>query len=250
MEARTSLEGHDKMLVVGSLGGEIMEFLFFFPPMHLSVSFFIFCILHFFPSISLDYFIVKKVIKQMWVTKIKEGMQGVEIGYIEALCKCNKDPYSRSYGFPSSHVWIWKLDCKEGWVPKKWCFWTVVLEKTLESLLNCKRIHAVHPKGNRSWIFIGRTEVQAETPILWPPDAKSWLIWRDARAGKDGRREEKWTTEDETVGWHHWLHALEFGKLQELVMWRWWWQGGLACCGPWGRKESDTTEWTDSHMIK
>ena len=149
MEARTSLEGHNKMLVVGSLGGEIMDFLFFFPPMHLSVSFFIFCILHFFPSISLHYFIVKKVIKQMWVTKIKEGMQGVEIGYIEALCKCNKDPYSRSYGFPSSHVWIWKLDCKEGWVPKKWCFWTVVLEKTLESPLDCKEIKPVSPKGNQ-----------------------------------------------------------------------------------------------------
>ena len=154
-----------------------------------------------------------------------------------------KGSSSQGYGVSSSHVWIWELDYKEIWAPKKWCFLTVVLEKTLESLLNCKGKHPVHPKGNQSWIFMGRTDAEAETPILWPPDAKSWLIWRGSEAGKDWRREEKGMTEDETVGWHHSLHALEFGKLQELVMWRWWRQGGLACCRPWGCKEPDTTEW-------
>ena len=156
---------------------------------------------------------------------------------------CQLGSSSQGYGVSSSLVWMWELNFKEIWGLKKWCFWTVALEKTLESLLTCKGIHPVHPKRNQSWIFMGRTEVEAETPILWPPDAKSWLIWRDPEAGKDWRPEEKRTTEDETVGWHHSLHALEFGKLQELVMWRWWCQGGLACCGPWGRKESDTTEW-------
>ena len=97
---------------------------------------------------------------------------------------------------------MWELDYKESWVLKNWLFWTVVLEKTLESPLEYKQIHPVHPKGNQSWIFIGRTDAEAETPILWPPDAKNWLIWKDPDAGKDWRREEKGTTEDETVGWH------------------------------------------------
>ena len=105
--------------------------------------------------------------------------------------------------FSSSHVWIWELDYKENWAPKNWCFWTVVLEKTLESPLDCKEIKPVHPKGHQSWIFIGRTDVEAETPILWPPDVKSWLIGKDPDAGKDWRREEKGMTEDEMVGWHH-----------------------------------------------
>ena len=102
-----------------------------------------------------------------------------------------KDLYSQSYGFTSSHIWMWKLDHKEGWVPKNWCFWTVVLEKTLESPLDCKEIKLINPKGNQSWIFIGRTDAEAETPILWPPDAKNWLIWKDPDAGKDWRQEEK-----------------------------------------------------------
>ena len=97
----------------------------------------------------------------------------------------------------------WEVDYKESWAQKNWCFWTVVLEKTLESPLDCKEIQPVHPKGNESWIFIGRTNVEAGTPILWPPDEKSWLIWKDLDAGRDWRQEEKGTTEDEMVGWHH-----------------------------------------------
>ena len=112
--------------------------------------------------------------------------------------------------FFSGHVWMWELDCEEGWVPKNWCFWTVVLEKTLESPLDCKEIQPVHPKGNQFWIFIGRTDAEAETPILWPPDAKRWLIWKDPDAGKDGRQEKKAMTEDEMVGWHHWLDGHGF----------------------------------------
>ena len=103
-----------------------------------------------------------------------------------------------------------ELDHKESWAPKNWCFWTVVLEKILESPLDCKEIKLVNPKGNQFWIFIGRTEAEAETPILWPPDVKSWLIWKDPDAGKDWGQEEKGTTEDETVGWHHWLDGHEF----------------------------------------
>ena len=101
----------------------------------------------------------------------------------------NKCPSSQSYGFPSSHVWMWELDYKESWALKNWCFWTVVLEKTLESPLDCKEIQPVHPKGNQSWIFIGKTDAEAETPILWPPDVKNWLIWKDPDAGKDWRQE-------------------------------------------------------------
>ena len=120
-------------------------------------------------------------------------------------------PSSQGYGFSSSHVRMWvKLDCKESWVPKNWCFWTVVLEKTLESPLDCQEIQPVHPKGDQSWIFIERTDAEAETPILWPPDAKNWLIWKDPDAGKDQRQEEKGMTEDEIVGWHHWLNGHEF----------------------------------------
>ena len=123
----------------------------------------------------------------------------------------NKSPSSQSYGFSSSHVWIWELDYKESWALKNWCFKTVVLEKTLESPLDCKEIQLVHPKGNQSWVFIGRTGVEAETLILWPPDAKSWLIWKDSDAGKKWGQEEKGTTEDEMVGWHHWLNGHCFG---------------------------------------
>ena len=121
----------------------------------------------------------------------------------------NKGPSSQGYGFSSSHVWMWELDCEESWAPKNWCFWTVVLEKTLESPLDCK-IQPVHPKGNQSWIFIGRTDVEVETLILWPPAAKNWLIGKDPDAGKDWRWEEKGTTKDKMVGWHHWLNGHEF----------------------------------------
>ena len=112
--------------------------------------------------------------------------------------------------FFHSHVWLSELDHKESWAPKNWCFWTVLLEKALENPLDCKKIQPVHPKGNQSWLFTGRTDAEAEAPSLWPPDAKSWLIWKDPDAGKDWRQEEKGTTEDEMVGWHHRLNGHEF----------------------------------------
>ena len=122
----------------------------------------------------------------------------------------NKGPSSQSYGFSSSHIWMWELDYKESWGTKNWCFLTVVLENTLESPLDFKEIKPVHPKGNQSWIFIGRTDAEAETPILWPPDVKNWLTGKDPDAGKDWRQEEKGMTEDEMVGWHHQLDGHEF----------------------------------------
>ena len=122
----------------------------------------------------------------------------------------NKGPSSQGYGFSSTHVWMWELDYKGSWPLKNWCFWTVVLEKTFESPLDCKEIQSVHPKGDQSWIFIGRNDVEAEAPILWPADAKNWLIGKDPDAGKDWKQEEKGMTEDEMVGWHHWLNGCEF----------------------------------------
>ena len=118
----------------------------------------------------------------------------------------------KAMDFFSSHVWMWESDHREGWVMKNWGFWTVVLEKTLESPLDCKVIQPAHPKGNQSWIFIGRTDAEAETPILWPPDAKSWLIGKDSDAGKDWGQEEKGTTEDEMLGLYHWLNGYEFNQ--------------------------------------
>ena len=125
---------------------------------------------------------------------------------------------------------MWELDYKESWAPKNWCFWTVVLEKTLESPLDCKEIQPVHSKGNQSWIFIGRTDVEAETPILWSPDGKNWVIGKDPDAEKDWRWEEKKMTEDEMAGWHHWLNGHEFEWTPGVGDG----QGGLACCSPWG----------------
>ena len=122
-----------------------------------------------------------------------------------------KGPCSQSYGFSSGHVRMWELNCEESWVPKNWCFWTVVLEKTLESPLDHKEIQPVHPKRDQSWVFIGRTDAEAETPILWPPDAKSWLIGKDPDVGRDWGQEEKGTREDEMARWHHWLNGHEFG---------------------------------------
>ena len=144
---------------------------------------------------------------------------------------CHKGPSSQGYGFSSSHVWIWELEYKESWVLKNWCFWTVVLEKTLESPLDCKEIQPVHPKGDQSWVFIARTDVEGETPIL----VKSWLTGKDPDAGKDWGQEERGMTEDEMVGWHHQLDGHGFG----------WTPGvgdGLAWCSSRGCKESDTTE--------
>ena len=151
---------------------------------------------------------------------------------------------SQSYGFYSSCVWMWGLDHKESWAPKNWWFWTVVLEKTLESPLDSKEIQPVHPKGNQSWIFTGRTDVEAETRVLWLPDVKNWLIGKDPDAGKDWRQEEKGTTEDETVGWHHWLNGDEFEQAPGVGGG----QGSLACYSPWGPRQSDMTEglnWTE-----
>ena len=151
----------------------------------------------------------------------------------------NKGPSSQSYGFSSGHIWMWELDYKEGWVPKNWYFWTVVLEKTLESPLDCKEIQPVHHKGNQSWIFTGKTDAEAETPILWPPHAKCWLIGKDHNAGKDWGQEEKGMTEDKMAGWPHRLDGREFGGTPGVGDG----QGGLACFNSWGCEESDTTEW-------
>ena len=134
---------------------------------------------------------------------------------------------------------MWELVYKESWVLKNCCFWTVVLEKILESPLDSKEIQPVHPKGDQSWVFIGRIDVEAETPILWPPDAESWLMLKDPDAGKEWGQEEKGTTEDEMAGWHHWLNGHESGWTLEAGDG----QGGLACCDTWGHKESDMTEW-------
>ena len=133
---------------------------------------------------------------------------------------------------------MWESDYKENWAPKNWCFWTVVLEKTLESPLDCKEIQPVHPKGDQSWVFTGRTDAEAETPTLWPPDAKNWFIWKDPDAGKDWRQEQKGMTEDEMVGCHHRLNGYEFEQSLGVGDG----QEGLASCSPWSHKESDTTE--------
>ena len=154
----------------------------------------------------------------------------------------NKGLSSHGYGFSSSHVCMRELDCEESWVPKHWRFWTVVLEKSLESPLDCKEIQPVYPKWDQSWMSNGRNDTEAETLILWPPDVKSWLIWKDPDAGKYWRQ-EKGTTENEMVGWYHRLDGHEFEPAPGVGDG----QGGLACCSPWGRKESDTTEllnWT------
>ena len=143
--------------------------------------------------------------------------------------------------FSRSHVWMWELFYKESWAPKNWCFWTVVLEKTLESTLDSKEITPVHPKGDQSWIFTGRTDV--ETPILWPPDVKSRLIRKDPDAGKHWGQEEKGTIEDEMVGWHHQLSGHEF----EQVAGDGDGQGSLACHSPRGRKQLNTTKWLNNN---
>ena len=146
---------------------------------------------------------------------------------------------------------MWESDYKESWALKNWYFWTVVLQKTLESLLDCMEIQPVHPKGNQSWIFIGRTDAEVEAPMLWPPDVKNWLIWKAPDAGKDWRWEEKGMTEDEMVGWHHWLDGHEFEQALGVGDG----QGGLVCCCLWGHKESEITErlkrkilWTTAYL--
>ena len=150
----------------------------------------------------------------------------------------NKGPSSQGCGFSSSHVRMRELDCEESWVPKNWCFWTAVLEKTLESPLDCKEIHPLQSEGDQPSDFFGRNDAKAETPVLWPPHAKSWLIGKDSDAGRDWGQ-EKGTTLDEMAGWHHWLD----GRESEWTLGVGDGQGGLACCDSWGHKESDMTEW-------
>ena len=160
----------------------------------------------------------------------------------------NKGLSSQGYGFSSGHVWMWELDCKESWAPKNWCFWTVVLEKTPESPLDCKEIRPVHSEGDQPWVFFGGNDAKAETPVLWPPDVNSWLTGRDSDAGRDWGQEEKGMTEDAMAGWDHLLDGHEF----EWTLGVGDGQGGLECCDSWGRKESDTTEqlnWTDWHLF-
>ena len=161
------------------------------------------------------------------------------ISKISFLKKLSENTESiQGYGFSSRHVWMWQLDHKEGWASKNWCFWTVVLEKALESPLDCKEIKPVNPKWNQPWIFIGRTDGEAEASILWPPDVKSWLIGKDPEAEKDWRQEEKGMTEDEMVGWHHQLDGHGFGQtLGDSER-----QGSPVCCGPRGWKELDMSE--------
>ena len=140
---------------------------------------------------------------------------------------------------------MWALDHKEGWALQNWCFWSVVWEKSLENPLDCREIKLVNPKGNQSWIFIGGTGAEAEAPILWPPDAKSWLIRKDPDVGKDWRQEKKGMAEDEIVGWHYRLDGHEFEQApRDDEGW-----GSLVCCSPRGRKESDMTEWLNNNKI-
>ena len=159
-----------------------------------------------------------------------------------------KGQSSQGYVFSSGHVWMSELDCEESWAPKNWCFWTVVLEKTLESPLDCKEIQPVHPIGDQSWVFFRRTDAEAETPVLWPPYVKSWLIGKDSDAGRDWGQ-EKGTREDEMAGWHHRLDGHEFQWTPGIGDG----QGGLACCNSWGRKESDMTatelSWTETYWV-
>ena len=145
----------------------------------------------------------------------------------------NKGLSSQGYGFSCGHVWMWELNCEEGWVPKNWCFWTVVLEKTLESPLDCKEIKPVNPKGNQSWIFIGRTDAEAETPVFWPPDEKNWLIWKTLMLGKIEGKRRRW---EQRMRWLDGITDSMDMSLRKLDV-----QRRLACCSQWGRKKLDKT---------
>ena len=171
--------------------------------------------------------------EKLWPTKTAH--------YKETLFCQQRGLSCQGYGFSSSRVWTWELNYKESWALKNWCFWTVLLEKTLESPLDCKEIQPVHPKGDQSWIFTGRTDAEAETPILWPPDMNNWLIWKDPDAGKDWRQEEKGMTE-EMVGWHHRLNGHGSGWTLGVGDG----QRGLACRSPWALKgRTRLSNWTE-----
>ena len=169
----------------------------------------------------------------------------------------NKGPSSQGYGFSYGHVWIWDLDCKESWAPKNWCFWTVVLEKTLESPLDCKEIKPVSPEGTQSWMYtfeglMLKLKLQYLGYLMWRANwlEKSWLfpnirVWKDWCCWMDWRQEEKETTEDEMVGWHHQLNGHEFEQAPGDGEG----QGSLACCRPWGHKELDMTEWLNNNNV-
>ena len=157
----------------------------------------------------------RSVLSSSWLVKTTDSFTGLQK---QRQYFANKGLSSQGYGFSSGHVWMWELDCEESWASKNWCFWTVVLEKTLESPLDCKELQPVHPKGDQPWVFIGRTDAEAETPILWPPHVKSWLIGKDPVAGRDCGQEEKGTTEDEMADGITDFMDMSLGKLWELVM--------------------------------
>ena len=162
-----------------------------------------------------------------------------------------RGPSSQGYGFSSNHVWMWELDYKQSWVPKNWCFWTVVLEKTLESPLDCKKIQPMHSEGGQPWDFFGRNDAKAEAPVLWPPHAKSWLIGKDSDAGRDWGQEEKGMVEDEMAGWHRWLDGCELSELRELVMDRETWHAVIHEVAKTGVGHVSATElnWTVGHIV-
>ena len=157
----------------------------------------------------------------------------------------NKGPSTKSYGFSSGHVWMWELDYKESWAPKNWCFWTMVLEKTHESPLDSKEIQLVNAKGNQSWIFIGRTDAEAETPILWPPDMKIWLTRKDLDAGKDWRQEEKGMT-----GWDGWMASQTRWTWVWVSSRSWWWDREAWHVALHGVAKSQTqwSNWTETQI--
>ena len=155
---------------------------------------------------------------------------------------CQQSPSSQGNGFSCGHVWMWELDCEEGWTSKNWCFCTVVLEKSLESPLDCKEIQPVHSEGDQPWEFFGGNDAEAETPVLWPPHSKSWLIGKDSDAGRDWGQEEKGTTEDEMAGWHHWLD----GRESQWTLGVCDGQGGLVCCDSWVTKsQTRLSNWSE-----